>query len=99
MKKPKKTKTRTSPGYTEADLKAVSDNPEWTKEKFARAKPFSEVFPKLHAEIKRSRGRPKVESPKEAITLRLPASTVEKFRSAGDDWRTKMAEALERAKV
>jgi uncharacterized protein (DUF4415 family) len=90
---------RAKPEYTKADLKAVSDNPEWTKEKFARATPFSEVFPALHADIKRSRGRPRVESPKEAVTLRLPATTVEKFKAAGDDWRTMMANALERAKV
>ena len=99
MKKPKKTKKRVSLGYTKADLKAVSDNPEWTREKFARAKPFSEVFPGIHAQIKRSRGRPRMESPKEAITLRLPTTTIEKFKSAGDDWRMKMAEALQRAKV
>jgi len=87
------------PGYTKSDIKTVSDNPEWTEEVFARAKPFSQVFPELHAGIKRSRGRPKVESPKEAVTLRLPATTVEKFKAAGNDWRTKMAKALERAKV
>jgi uncharacterized protein (DUF4415 family) len=90
---------RTRLGYTKADIKAVSDNPEWTKEDFARAKPFSEVFPDLHASIKRFRGRPKVESPKEAVTLRLSPTTVEKFKATGDDWRTKMAKALERAKV
>ena len=90
---------RTKRGYTKADIEAVSDNPEWTKEDFARAKRFSEVFPDLHASIKRSRGRPKVESPKEAVTLRLSPTTVEKFKATGDDWRTKMAKALERAKV
>jgi len=86
-------------GYTKADLKAVSDNPEWTKEDFAKAKPFSEVFPGLHASIKRSRGRPKVENPKEAVTLRVSPDTIEKFKATGKDWRTKMAKTLERAKV
>lgn len=32
--------------YTTSDMRAVSDNPEWTKEDFAKAKPFGEVFPK-----------------------------------------------------
>jgi len=87
-------------GYTKADLKAVSDNPEWTKEDFARAKPFNEMFPELHASIKRSRGRPKIENPKEAVTLRLSPNIVDKFKAAaGDDWRAKMAKVLERAKV
>lgn len=54
---PKARTGRSRPGYTKADIKAVSDNPEWTKEAFARAKPFSEVFPELHASIKRSRSR------------------------------------------
>ncbi len=97
--KPKTKTGRAKPQYTKADLKAVSDNPEWTREKFARAKPFSEVFPALHADIKRSRGRPRVESPKEAVTLRLPANTVDKFKAAGDDWRKMMVKALERAKI
>ncbi|MGN6308314.1 MAG: BrnA antitoxin family protein [Xanthobacteraceae bacterium] len=91
--------SRSKRGFTKADLEAVSDNPEWTKEDFARARPFSEVFPDLHASIKRSRGRPKVENPKEAVTLRLSPDTVEKFKAAGDDWRARMAKALERAKV
>jgi uncharacterized protein (DUF4415 family) len=90
---------RTKRGYTKADIDAVSDNPEWTKKDFARAKRFSEVFPELHASIKRSRGRPKVENPKKAVTLRLSPTTVEKFKATGDDWRTRMAKALERAKV
>lgn len=85
---------RSKRGYTKADLKTVSDNPEWTKEDFARARPFSEVFPDLHASIKRSRGRPKVENPKEAVTLRLSPDTIEKFKATGDDWRARMARRL-----
>jgi hypothetical protein len=34
----------------------VSDNPEWTKEDFATAKPFAEVFPELAASIRKRRG-------------------------------------------
>lgn len=97
---PKAKAVRSRPGYTKADIKAVSDNPEWTKEDFARAKPFSEVFPELHASIKRSRGRPKVDYPKEAITLRLSPDIVKKYKAAaGDEWRARMANTLKRAKV
>lgn len=97
---PKAKTGRSRPGYTKADIKAVSDNPEWTKEDFARAKPFSEVFPDLHAGIKRSRGRPKVDNPKAAVTLRLSPDVVEKYKAAaGDEWRTRMAATLKRAKV
>lgn len=65
----------------------------------ARSKPFTEVLPDLAESIKRSRGRPKVENPKEAVTLRLSPGTVERFKAAGNDWRARMAETLERAKV
>lgn len=64
-----------------------------------RAKPFAEAFPDLAASIKRSRGRPKIENPKEAVTLRLSPGTIERFKAAGNDWRAKMAETLERAKI
>jgi uncharacterized protein (DUF4415 family) len=54
----------------------------------------------MHASIKRSRGRPKVDNPKEAVTLRLSPDVVEKFKAAaGDEWRARMANALKRAKV
>ena len=97
---PKAKTSRTRTGYTKADMEAVSDNPEWTKEDFARAKPFSEVFPELHANIKRPRGRPKVDNPKEAVTLRLPPDVVEKFKAAaGDEWRARMAKTLKQAKI
>jgi hypothetical protein len=41
--------------YTREDWDAVADNPEWTAEDFARAKPFVEVFPKLAASILKGR--------------------------------------------
>lgn len=75
------------------------DNPELTDAQIARARLFKDVSPDLHASIKRSRGRPKVENPKEAVTLRLSPDTIEKFKATGDDWRARMAKALERAKV
>lgn len=86
-------------GYTKKDWDAVN-SPEPTDKQLAKAKPFKDAFPDLHASIKRSRGRPKVDNPKEAVTLRLSPDTVEKFKAAaGDEWRAKMAKALERAKV
>src|SRR3954453_582575 len=36
-------------GYSPRDLREVRDNPEWTAEDFAKAKPFTEVFPELAA--------------------------------------------------
>ena len=83
-------------GFTREDWDAVSDNPEWTAKDFAKAKPFAEVLPELAASIKRARGRPRVQEPKEAVTLRLSPSTVARFKALGGDWRARMAKALER---
>ncbi|HEY9211276.1 MAG TPA: BrnA antitoxin family protein [Ancylobacter sp.] len=85
-------------GYTRQDWNEVSDNPEMTEEDIRNAKPFADAFPALAESIKRSRGRPKVESPKEAVTLRLSPETVARFKAAGaKDWRARMSEVIEKA--
>ena len=75
------------------------DAPEATDEQIAQAKPFAEAFPDLMESIRRSRGRPRVESPKEAITLRVDPAVVSRFKATGKNWRGKMAEILEKAKL
>jgi uncharacterized protein (DUF4415 family) len=73
------------------------DAPEATDEQIARAKPFAEAFPDLAESIKRSRGRPRIDSPKEAVTLRIDPNTIARFKARGEDWRAKMAEILDKA--
>jgi uncharacterized protein (DUF4415 family) len=94
-------RTRVTPGrgYTRKDWDAVSDNPEVTGEQVAKGKPFGEAFPDLMESIKRTRGRPRLEDAKEAVTLRLDPKTLARFKSAGKDWRARMAKALDRAKA
>ncbi|HTV70513.1 MAG TPA: BrnA antitoxin family protein [Rhizobiaceae bacterium] len=76
------------------------DNPEITDEQIAAGgKTFAEMFPDLAESIRRARGRPKIEAPKQAVTLRLDPATLEKFKATGKDWRAKMSEALDKAKV
>lgn len=78
-------------------IAADPDNPELTDEEMARARPFREVFPKMADAMEREvakRGRPRVENPKEAVTLRLDPAIVAFYKSAGPEWRTNMAEAL-----
>lgn len=81
--------------YTDADLTVVSDNPEWTDAELAAAKPFSQALPELAAAIKRGRGRPRSAAPLEAVTLRLPPATIERFKAQGGDWRARMASTIE----
>jgi uncharacterized protein (DUF4415 family) len=60
-------------------------------------KPFAVVHPELDQAIKRSRGRPPVDNPKQAVTLRIHPDTVARFQAKGKNWRSEMAEALDRA--
>ncbi|WP_337995501.1 BrnA antitoxin family protein [Oleispirillum naphthae] len=77
----------TRKGYTDADMTAVSDNPEWTEADFKNAKPFAEAFPELAHKL---RGRPKAESPKRQVTLRLDADVLEHFRAGGPGWQSRI---------
>lgn len=84
-------------GYSRADWDEVSDNPELTADDFKQARPFAEVFPDLAASIARSRGRPVAESPKKQVTLRLDADVIERYRSSGKGWQSRINEDLRKA--
>jgi uncharacterized protein (DUF4415 family) len=43
------------------------------------------------------RGRPKSDTPKKAISLRVDADVLEKFKEAGRGWQGRMNEALRKA--
>lgn len=79
-------------GYTQADWDAVSDNPVWTDEELAQARPFAEAFPDLAATIRR-RG-PQRAPTKVSTTLRLSPKVIEYFRKGGRGWQTRIDEAL-----
>lgn len=95
-----RTKFTEGRGYTKEDWDAV-DFPEMTDEELAQMRPAREVLPPEFfaglEELRRSRGRPRVESPKEAVTLRVHPDTVARFKAKGADWRARMAEALDKA--
>lgn len=75
---------------------ADDDIPEMSAEDFARAKPARKVAPKVVAAMKRARGRPKLERPKEHVTLRLDAAIVEAFKAEGPGWQGRINDALAR---
>ncbi|MEJ7933638.1 BrnA antitoxin family protein [Sphingobium sp. AN558] len=73
------------------------NNPEWTKEDFARAVPFEQAPAHIQAAFAKSKGgRPKG-SNKEQVALRIDKDVLEKFRAAGPGWQTRINEALRRA--
>lgn len=84
-------------GYTRADWDEVSDNPEMTEEELKELRPFREVFPEFAASIDRKLGRPKAETPKKAISLRLDQEVIDRFKATGDGWQSRMNEALRKA--
>jgi uncharacterized protein (DUF4415 family) len=79
-------------GYTARDMRAVSDNPEWTKADFAKARPFDEVFPNL----RRGRG-PNKQPTKKQVTLRLNPAILEHFKKEGPGWQSRINDELEKA--
>ncbi|WP_425908209.1 BrnA antitoxin family protein [Nitrobacter sp. TKz-YC02] len=83
---------RTKPGFTKADLAAVSDNPEWTKEDFAKAKTFSGTFPDLAKTIRR-RGPQKTPT-KQPVSLRLSPDVIEHYKAKGPGWQSQIDDDL-----
>jgi uncharacterized protein (DUF4415 family) len=75
------------------------DNPEWSAEDMARARPASEVLPALFGDeaaqaMLKPRGRPKATAPKERMTLRLDPEVLARWRASGKGWQTRAAQVL-----
>jgi uncharacterized protein (DUF4415 family) len=76
-----------------------NDNPAWTAEDFAQARPAAAVLPQLFdakvaEQLLRPRGRPRIDFPKQRINIRLSHEVVEHFRSTGEGWQTRIDNAL-----
>ncbi len=99
--KPKFSSARPLTDAEEAEIQRMiasdPDSPELTDEQLAQGRPFREALPELYASIQRARGRPRVESPKAAVTLRLDPATLARFKATGKDWRARMAKILDSA--
>ena len=77
------------------DIIFDEDNPEWTEEDFARAKPAYEVFTEAEwkAFPRTSRG-PQHAPVKRQVTLRLSPDVLDRFRATGKGWQTRIDKAL-----
>jgi len=73
------------------------ENPEWTAETSAEARPFLEVFPELYASWQRTRGRPPIENPKKHISFRLPPDLVDGIRASGAGYNGRVEQVLREA--
>ena len=86
-----------------ARARKTVENPEWTKDTFAKAKTASEVLPELFGvpaarRLLKPRGRPKSGAARTSISIRLPPDTLARWKATGPGWQTRMAEALDKAK-
>jgi uncharacterized protein (DUF4415 family) len=89
-------KARKRRGFSDKDLRKVSDNPELTEVDFAKARPFAEVFPDLAASIRKGRGPNKAPT-KKLVSLRLSPEVIEHFKAKGPGWQSRIDETLRKA--
>lgn len=78
-------------------IAADPDNPEWTEEMFAQARPAAEVLgPQMVCALKRARGLQKAPV-KEVINIRLDADVVAALRASGPGWQGRVNAILRKA--
>jgi uncharacterized protein (DUF4415 family) len=72
------------------------DNPEWTDEDFARARPASEVLgPAVAAALTRKGRPPKPLSERKAqVTMRFAPDLLKAMRASGPGWSARVEEVL-----
>lgn len=71
------------------------DAPEATDAQLAQSRPFSEAFPALAEALRQNAGgRPRADTPKVAVSLRLDQDVVARFKASGPGWQTRMNRAL-----
>lgn len=79
-----------------AGIAADPDNPEWTQEDFARARPASEFFDaKTYAALCAMRRRgPQVRPLKVPTTIRFDADILAVLKASGRGWQTRVNDAM-----
>ena len=77
------------------------DNPEWTREDMAKARPAAEVLPKYIGQKatdellqQQGSGRPPKDDRKVNQTLRIDPEVLEAYRQEGRGWQTHINEVL-----
>ena len=87
-------------GYTKEDWDAV-DSPELTDEELASLRPAREVLPPeiFEALTKRKPGQrgPQKAPTKALVSLRIDKDILERFKSGGAGWQSRINEALRKA--
>jgi uncharacterized protein (DUF4415 family) len=80
---------------TRKRLLAEDDAPPWTDEMFDRAEiRHGDIIIRPATGTVAKRGRPKLETPKRQVTLRLDADLVDHYRQMGRGWQSQINAAL-----
>jgi len=99
----KRSRIKTLSDEQEAEIQrqiaADLDDADATDEDIAQARPFSQALPDIAKRIARARGRPKVEHPKQVVSIRLDPDVIAKFKATGTGWQARINDVLKRAKV
>lgn len=69
------------------------DNPEWTDDDFAKARPATELPAHIRAAFPKTRG-PQKAATKIAVSLRLDPDVVAAFKAKGPGWQSRIDDAL-----
>lgn len=78
-------------------IETDKENPEWTKDDFARAKaPHDVLAPDVLSMFKRTRG-PQRTPRKVPISIRLSPDVVEHFKASGPGWQSRIDDTLKKA--
>jgi len=81
----------------QAQIAADPDAPEATDAELAQARPFAEAFPQFAESIRRVRGRPQVDHPKQQVSLRLDPDVIAVYKKSGKGWQGRVNEILRKA--
>jgi uncharacterized protein (DUF4415 family) len=75
------------------------DAREWTDDQFSRAEYAvgGKVVREAQGTLTRRRGRPKLTSPKEQISVRLDRDVLAALRASGPGWQARMNQVLRKA--
>lgn len=73
-----------------------TENPEWTKDDFRKARPASSLPAEILKAFPRTRG-PQKAAKKVPISIRLSEEVIERFKADGPGWQARIDEALKKA--
>jgi uncharacterized protein (DUF4415 family) len=71
-----------------------SENPEWTREDFARAMTFHQLPSKLRQKLSNRKRGPQKAPRKVPVSIRLSPDVVSAFRASGAGWQSRVDEIL-----